>query len=391
VTFLFYFVTFYVILLINMEWNCLNIRMRKRYRDLMAILSNAGKKSTGKDGRSIVSDFDLPLKKLTIYFEKYDDIFRSCVYQLEKSEKGVLHIQLFVQLVKPLDQSNLKKKLLKASGLNFCRTNSIKSLDNQIPWNYCCKPTGNWKSLSGKLHYSETVSSNYKIRPDLFKRRITKLKEKPGIIVFELARDVCKSPFEACEENPQAMSNNYRFFEYVRSNKFKELSQKRRNVSLFLYLGCYSDGVMEYIFSKNDSASIYLLDLTSKNVWFNGYDPGRENILFIPDLDPVDLSKKLLNRYLSGYSQVLDIKGGYTFANWDKVFISTSVSLSSLINTYGIFFKNKLTKVYKFAAPLLVSEIKEIDIDIENIYKSEEGSLEGSEVFQSLSSETVKF
>ena len=57
--------------------------------------------------------------------------------------------------------------------------------------------------------------------------------------------------------------------------------------------------------------------------WFDNYE--QEDCLLIDDFDDTAVPIELMLQLLDGYRQRLPIKGGHTYAAWEKVIITTNI------------------------------------------------------------------
>lgn len=79
--------------------------------------------------------------------------------------------------------------------------------------------------------------------------------------------------------------------------------------------------------------------------WWDGYDPQKHRILLIDEFIPDQWSLPFLNRILDVEPIALPIKGGFTFANWEAVYICSN------INPADWWPEAKKTKVRQIDAP----------------------------------------
>ena len=77
-----------------------------------------------------------------------------------------------------------------------------------------------------------------------------------------------------------------------------------------------------------ESDNVYKIEGSSLQ-WWDGYE-GESTILIDEYSNDVPITK-LLN-ILDGYELRLPIKGGFTYANWNKVYITTNLKKSELHN-----------------------------------------------------------
>lgn len=121
----------------------------------------------------------------------------------------------------------------------------------------------------------------------------------------------------------------------VKANTFRIL----KNYVITGPAGC---GKTRYVYDLYGYDNVYKLD-AGTSVWFDGYD-GQE-ILLIDDFYGWIKYGHLLN-ILDGYPLRLDIKGGHTWALWNKVFI-TSNDIPALWYQKGLTpaLERRITKI----------------------------------------------
>lgn len=99
----------------------------------------------------------------------------------------------------------------------------------------------------------------------------------------------------------------------------KNLTKKFRNVKVIIHSGATNTGKTRSAMKYNNSYKINGSELK----WFDGYN--QEKTLIIDEYDNDVKITKLLN-ILDGYHLRLPIKGGFTYANWNTVIITTNLN-----------------------------------------------------------------
>ena len=77
--------------------------------------------------------------------------------------------------------------------------------------------------------------------------------------------------------------------------------------------------------------------------WFDGY--AGEKILLIDDYESGEISARQLKNLLDGYQYKLNIKGGYTYAKWEKVYITSNYSIRSMPEWEVAGIKRRITEI----------------------------------------------
>lgn len=155
--------------------------------------------------------------------------------------------------------------------------------------------------------------------------------------------------FEAkrCDINnvKQMINNNYsmkdvadkHFNLYIRYHKgfekYQELSlmeqgQKRRtDLKVILIHGSTGIGKTRYVMDKHGDENIFIIDFVNNKEWWNGYR-GQKIILF--DDYNNNLSIERFLRLTDIYKCRLPTKGGFVWALWDFVYITTNLDKNEL-------------------------------------------------------------
>lgn len=98
-------------------------------------------------------------------------------------------------------------------------------------------------------------------------------------------------------------------------------TQGRRNVKTFVYWGGAGTGKTSSVIKKYGQNNVYTLDKSKNEVWFDGYD--QEKVLLIDDFYGWIPWGQLL-RLTEGNQVKLQVKCHFTYANWDKVYITSN-------------------------------------------------------------------
>lgn len=214
---------------------------------------------------------------------------------IEKAPKtGKRHIHGYIELLKPTRVNRVKKlfndKTLHVEKRRGSQTQAIK---------YCFKELNEgdrpfeWGKLSkqGNRTDLENVANSIMKNKGLFSTSleypVTYIKYSKGM--KELSRQVTKKN-----------------------------SQKWRAVNVEVYWGETGTGKTRKAMDENED--IFKLD-KSNNLWWDGYE--QEKCLLIDDFYGWISIGTMLN-VLDGYKLRLEIKGSFTYANWDKVIITSN-------------------------------------------------------------------
>lgn len=171
-----------------------------------------------------------------------------------------------------------------------------------------CKKDGEWRTLGDYVKQGQMkgVSSIYKAI------------EEKNVSELEISR-----------ENPEVHARHYRAFRIKRCLEYESKSRERRDVEVIVYQGLtgfgksrkalYDDG------SRMMKEDVYLIDGNNLQ-WFDGYEG--QNTMVIDEYAN-DVKITWLMRLLDGNQLRLPVKGGFTYALWNKVVITTNLDWES--------------------------------------------------------------
>lgn len=77
--------------------------------------------------------------------------------------------------------------------------------------------------------------------------------------------------------------------------------------------------------------------------WFDSY--AGEKILLIDDLETGEIPGRILKNILDGYPYKLNIKGGHTYALWEKVYITSNYNIEELQEWHMPGIKRRITEI----------------------------------------------
>lgn len=119
---------------------------------------------------------------------------------------------------------------------------------------------------------------------------------------------------------PREVANYPKFLQLVKSEMIKHKTKEFRKIHTTVLYGGAGLGKTQSAWAKNPS--IYKLNpKEDETLWFDYYDG--EDVLLIDDFDGQGISYKYMLQLLDGYQMRLPIKGGFTFAKWKKVIITS--------------------------------------------------------------------
>lgn len=210
---------------------------------------------------------------------------KRAVFQLEKGDQGTEHIQGVIQLKNGKTFSAMKKCLTRAH-LEVCR-------DLQASFKYCMKEEGRIDEpvIWGDIEVTPGT------RTDL--------------------RTACQMEIEdVIELMPEVYVKYHKGLEKLALYRAKKVI---RDVKVIVYYGEPESGKTRRVYEEDPE--VYAVP-TGDKLWFDGYT-GEKSILFDDFYGGIKYGDML--RYLDRYPLIIPTKGGFTVAQWTKVYITSNV------------------------------------------------------------------
>lgn len=237
---------------------------------------------------------DFELLDIKEIYNKYKDIIRYICWGEEictKTKK--IHYQGWIQFMNKKRIGGVKK----CFGSNKIHLESCKG--NEFQNNTYC-------SKDNKFHcFGKFVCQGARTDLEKIKHRIDK-----GDTLYNIAQD-----------NFGNYIRYHRGFEKYKSLRDKATQASWRNIACTLVQG--STGTGKTRFAYKDPENTFKIQGCELN-WWDGYDG--EDILLIDEYANDVKITKLLG-ILDGYPLRLPVKGGFTYANWTTVYITTNLEI----------------------------------------------------------------
>lgn len=220
------------------------------------------------------------------------------IFGYEIGENGTPHLQGYIEFDDKMTIVGIKKHL----GIDRIHLESRRGTQEEAI-NYCKKDNDFYEHGTLKCQGKRTDLEN--IYEDI----------NSGKTVFDIA-------------------TNYPS-QYIRYSKGIEklknvIEQKRmtsiRNINVTVIVGTPGAGKTRHVYDSHGFENVYKLDAHDKNLWFDGYDG--QDVLLIDDFYGGIKFGFLLN-LLDIYPIRLPIKGGFTWANWTKIYITSNSDVKS--------------------------------------------------------------
>lgn len=219
---------------------------------------------------------------------------------LEISPKtGSLHIQGYVRLTKSTKKGHFRK---------IIGPNALGKKDF-----YMAKAKGDWASNAEYTSKDDKVVW-FKIPPPSHQGARTDLEE------FREAVKRNADDAELFEKHLPVLAKYPKLENRLRASFLKQQTREFRNVQVIVHWGKTGTGKTR----KPYEEGAYLFD-DYENGWWDGYDG--ESVICLDEFYGGIKFSSLL-RWLDGYQLRLKIKGGFTYAQWSKVYITSNVEPS---------------------------------------------------------------
>lgn len=252
--------------------------------------------------RWCITDNSIGDKDPEKWSDTFDDNVKYAVWQLEKAKTGHLHIQAYLKFVKPIRISGIHKIL---PGVHC----EMSKADDQKNITYCTKvmcdkdPTFHTQ-VKGPFFHGECDSQG--------KRR--DLDELADLL------HAGKTTDEIAEEQTASYIRYHKGIQATHQALQRKKAKTFRQVSVTVYWGETGTGKTRRC--HEEAPGLFTPDLAGNTLWWDGY-MGEDTVLFDDFYGQVKISQML--RLLDGYNLPIPIKGGYTSANWTRVFITSNV------------------------------------------------------------------
>lgn len=243
--------------------------------------------------RAFVFTWNNPPEDHHSWFENYDGL-AYCIYQLEVGESGTPHLQGYIEL----KNRTRFEKLAKLAKWHIEKRKGSQQQAIDYSSKEDTRVEGPWTLGEAKKQGQRTdIEAAYK-----------------AIALGKRKRDVA-------EEHTVVDAKYHRALDRYRNLVEKDERQAQREVDVHVYYGGAGTGKTRKAFDENPS--LYKIAFDGKAVWFDGYE-GEDTLLI--DEFYGQMPWGFLLQVLDRYPLRLAIKGGFTYANWTKVIITSNKS-----------------------------------------------------------------
>ncbi len=262
------------------------------------------KKHVKKQRKVIITDWMKEDKDQEAALARWQSLkqsqIRYMVYQVEEGKEKKAHIQGFIHFHKTVALSTIKSRLKSQS----IHVEWVRSDEHAAE--YCCKE-------EGRLWGPAQVGT----RPDYAKKEVSPTEE----LVYMVKQGLTNA--QIAEEAPWAILRHSRGIAELRYAHLEAKAGQFRQVEVILLTGDAGTGKTAYAIDQSEKDGGYFKpDLSKKDIWFNGYQ-GQKNLI-LDDFRGKSTSFDNLLRLLDGHKLELPIKGGHTYALWERVWITSN-------------------------------------------------------------------
>lgn len=263
--------------------------------------------------------------------EKHHSVIKYCVWQREKCpETGRLHFQGYIELNKAIRFTGLKKII------GECHVEPRKGTRDQARA-YCMKED---TRVDGPWEFPN---------PEAFDSKQGKRNDLNEIAVSIKENGLTST----ISSYPDMFVKYHKGMTALAAHELRQKVPKWRDLTVSVFWGEANSGKTRRAFDLAGD-SWFKLDF-AKDVWWDGY-LGEESII-IDDFYGWIPYTQLLN-ILDGYPIRLQVKGGFTYACYTKVFITSNKHPSTWYPQIGLSpaLERRLHNITEFTAPKIVAK-----------------------------------
>lgn len=148
--------------------------------------------------------------------------------------------------------------------------------------------------------------------------------------LYEMVKDG-STDYELQESNPVCYARHHKALNKMRFNLLGEKLPNWKNIPIHVVHGETRSKKTSWIFEKEGAKNCFKLKCEGSQLWFDGYNG--QKVLIIDDFYG-QIRFNLMLQLLDGYKQVVQVKGSHTWAQWDKIYITSNVRPEEWYNNY---------------------------------------------------------
>lgn len=183
------------------------------------------------------------------------------------------------------------------------------------------------------------------------------------------------SELELAMNYPSQYIKYHRGFEKMIQLRDREMRRKQREVQVLVLIGPPGCGKTKMAYDCDPN--LYKLTMGGGGLWFDGYT-GQETLL-IDEMDTGSISYNFMLALCDRYELRLPVKGGFTYANWTTIFITSNKSIKNWWNGNNIDALERRITTLKDSWEVLPAEIRS-DESPTGIRRDESPDCSGSDI-----------
>jgi hypothetical protein len=225
------------------------------------------------------------------------------IYQIEETPTtGKLHVQGYVELVKPM-RINAVKKIFGNNSMHLEKRMGSQGQAVQ----YCKKDD---TRVAGPWEYGEKGKQG----------------KRNDLDDLDKLRDMSITDF--CVEHPRLAVKYPNGIKMLKQQyDIKDYSNCMRDIKVTVIIGPAGCGKTRYVYDNNEITSVYTLNHNGNGtLWFDGYNG--QDVLLIDDFKGWIKHTQLL-KILDRYPYRCEIKGSFIYARWTRVYITSNFKIDS--------------------------------------------------------------
>lgn len=264
---------------------------------------------TRQTTQSEAENFEAALTSAAAFEEPFnwhaDSTVNYVSYQIERCPKtGKLHVQGFIQLSTAVRMQTVKNKIGNEPHLEIAKdpvkaAEYTQKAETRVlgPWEHGKKPLGKGKKSTPVM---EEIYKAVKTGT-----RSTEMFEKnPGWIAHDRAIKTARHAINECHSDRQRLKSLRVIVSYGETDLGKTYS------------------AINYVAQNGDYYKLTAPTQKGGKLWFDGYEG--QKTLIMDDWDGQCCSIAVLKNLLDVYKLQVEIKGGYTWAEWETVVITSN-------------------------------------------------------------------
>jgi hypothetical protein len=267
------------------------------------------------------------------------------IYQMEETKDGKRHIQGYVEF-KTMKSLKRVKEIFSDSTLHI----EPRRGTAQEASDYCSKAESRVMEPVKKGEISRQGT-----RTDIKK-------------LYDLLKEG-KTPMQVCEAMPSVYMKYYKAVDRVYTDLQSQQEGQYKEIEVNVLYGDAGAGKTRYVYDKYGHENVYRLTQgNGDNIWFDGYTQ-QKVVIFDDYYGWLKYSKFL--QITDNYKIRLSVKGGTTYSNWDKIYITSNQHPSKWYNKLGL--TPAMERRFKSITKMTISEKKVRKPEYNIIHTNEEG------------------